>query len=268
MTDLPDCVVVVEYSVANSGGATAKVDITVRMDQEIYLQKSIHALDPSSEYTDSLTVAVTYDSSRDLAIEAYCSDSRDSTSILLEAELPRSFTPIYDQDIQGLYITPLEVKVMAAEDNVIRSKFPLLPNWIALRDWVGNNIEYSYDTNAHGQSDFWQLPQETLALGTGDCEDFSILLCSLLRANGWSANDVYVVIGESGDSCHAWVKINLGILGWYNIEPQANGWSTIIGDYFSLSGYTARSYFNDSQFHWSGYVNATVTPIPEIGLAY
>jgi len=262
ITDLPDYVSVVEYSVSNVGGAAAaKVDITVRMDQEIYLQKSIHALNPSGEYTDSLTVSVTYDFSRSVAIEAYCPDSHDSASVLLDAELPRSFALADEQDVPKLYITPNEGNVMSTEDSVIRNKFPLIPNWIALRDWVGNNIDYRYDSNVHGEADFWQLPQETLILRTGDCEDFSILLCSLLRANGWSANDVYVVVGENDGSRHAWVKINLGVLGWYNIEPQADGWNTLIGDYLRLSGYTALGYFNDSQFHWASHANATVTPI-------
>lgn len=261
-TDLPDYIAVVEYSVSNNGGAAAtKVDITVRMDQKIYLQKSIHALNPSGKYTDSLTVSMTYDSSRSMAIEAYCPDSHGSASVLLDAKLPRSFDPADEQDLPKLYITPREANVTAAEDSIIRNKFPLLPNWMALRDWVGNNIDYRYDSNVHGETEFWQLPKETLILRTGDCEDFSILLCSLLRANGWSANDVYVVAGEKDGSRHAWVKINLGLLGWYNIEPQENGWNTLIGDYFSLSGYTALGYFNDSQFHWASHENATVTPI-------
>jgi hypothetical protein len=253
MTDLPVCIAVVEYSVSNSGGAAAaKVDITVRMDQKIYLQKSIHALNPSGEYTDSLTVSVTYDRSSNVAIEAYCPDSHDSASVLLEAKLPRSFTLTYEQSIPKLYITPREGTVASTEDSVIRNKFLLLPNWMALRDWVGNNIDYRDDSTVHGKTEFWQLPKETLQLRTGDCEDFSILLCSLLRANGWSANDVYVVVGENDGSRHAWIKINLGLLGWYNIEPQANGWYTLIGDYLSLSGYTAIGYFNDLQFHWTG----------------
>jgi len=82
------------------------------------------------------------------------------------------------------------------------------------------------------------------------------LLCSLLRADGWSANDVYVVLGKNkNDEYHAWVKIKIDLLlgsVWYNIEPQGNGWNTLIGDFLSLSGYEAICYFNDSQFHKIG----------------
>jgi len=252
-TDLPDYAGVVDYSVSNIGNASASsVYITVRIGGQIYSQKSISVLEPYGEFTDSFTVSTIYDSSKSVSIDASCLDSQDSTSVFLDAKLPRSTDWTSGSSITKLYITPNENNVASTENNIIDNKFPLIPNWIALRDWVGNNIKYKYDSEAHGQEDYWQLPKETLQLKTGDCEDFSILLCSLLRANGWSTNDVHVVIGEQNDNYHAWVKINLGVLGWYNIEPQADGWNTIVGDFLSLSGYDAICYFNDSQFHWTG----------------
>jgi hypothetical protein len=127
-----------------------------------------------------------------------------------------------------------------------------LKDWIALRDWVGNNIQYQHDDAVHGVRDYWQFGKETVALKTGDCEDFSILLCSLLRAAGYSPNDVYVVIGKNPNGYHAWVKINLGTLGWYNLEPQENGFATLVGDFLTLSDYHALYEFNDQQFHQIG----------------
>jgi len=251
-TDLPQYTGIVEYSIANIGNAGASsVRVTVRVDGATSV-KSIPILEPQSTYRNSSSISVTYDSSEVFIVEATCSGSSDSDSVLVDANLPRSPEWTSSSSITELFITPSENNVASTEDNVIENKFILLPNWVALRDWVGNNIDYKYDSETYGQSDYWQLPKETLQRGTGDCEDFSILLCSLLRANGWSANDVYVVIGEKGESCHAWVKINLGILGWYNIEPQADGWNTLVGDFLSLSGYDAICHFNDSQFHWTG----------------
>lgn len=133
----------------------------------------------------------------------------------------------------------------------MRDKFFLLPNWIALRDWVGKNLLYKSDSEVHGVSDYWQFAKETLGLRTGDCEDCAILLCSLLRAGDYSSNDVYVVLGARGNENHAWVKVNLGIF-WYNLEPQADGWSTLIGDFLELSGYKAVCEFNDAQYHTLG----------------
>jgi hypothetical protein len=252
-TDLPEYSAYATYSVSNIGNADASsAKVTVRVDGEILLEQPISVLRPSGQFTDSFNLSMEYDSSSTVAIDASCSGSSDSTSFVVNANLLRSPNVPSNQELAELYITPNEVDVSSTEDSIISSKFPLLPNWIALRDWVGNNIDYKYDSEAHGRKEFWQLPHETLQLRTGDCEDFSILLCSLLRANGWSENDVYVVLGEQDGSYHAWVKINLGILGWYNIEPQADGWNTLIGDFLSLSGYDALGYFNDSQFHWTG----------------
>jgi hypothetical protein len=56
--------------------------------------------------------------------------------------------------------------VVSIKNVILKNKFPLIPNWIALRDWVGNSITYKYDSTVHGVEDFWQLPKETIELRT------------------------------------------------------------------------------------------------------
>ena len=56
--------------------------------------------------------------------------------------------------------------------------------------------------------EFWQLPPETLAWGYGDCEDTSILLCTLYRAYGISSNRVKVDVGDALGGGHAWVNLD------------------------------------------------------------
>ncbi|RFO97029.1 hypothetical protein DIC66_11120 [Rhodoferax lacus] len=51
-----------------------------------------------------------------------------------------------------------------------------------LTNFVGERIRYQ----ARKGSDPWQYPEETLALGTGDCEDIAFVLASLLLASGVS----------------------------------------------------------------------------------
>ena len=62
----------------------------------------------------------------------------------------------------------------------------------AMYDWVVNNVDYRYDGltpmlpydpsgNLQYCSDMWQFPNETLSLRKGDCEDQTILLCSMIR---------------------------------------------------------------------------------------
>lgn len=245
--DLPVYITNVEFSLRNYGNGNAEnVNVVVKVEGVTYLERTVPLLRPYEKCSDSFSLKIVYDTSKTISLYASCMESSDSAIMTVSAVLPRYF----DSNLCMLFITPNEANVVQIKNQILSNKFPLIPNWVALRDWVGNSVTYQYDSNAYGTNDYWQLPKETLQLRTGDCEDFAILLCSLLRADGWSPNDVYVVIGKNNNNqYHAWVKINLGILGWYNIEPQQNGWSTIIGDFMSLSGYEAICYFNDSQYH-------------------
>lgn len=83
---------------------------------------------------------------------------------------------------------------------------------------VEHNIEYESDI----PFDNWQLPWETVAKGTGDCEDMSILLASILRSMGMDA----VLIKERD---HVLVGVAVGDGPWsvevngktyYSLEPQ------------------------------------------------
>jgi hypothetical protein len=75
-----------------------------------------------------------------------------------------------------------------------------------IREWGSTNIEYASDDTTYGIIDYWQLPTETLVLRTGDCEDYAILLVSLLRAHGVPDDQVYVAVGyDLNDNWHAYV---------------------------------------------------------------
>ena len=64
----------------------------------------------------------------------------------------------------------------------------------AARQWVHDSIRYVTDPEAHGRADWWQTPYETLRLGTGDCEDMSALLASVLVCLGFDT----VLVREDG----------------------------------------------------------------------
>jgi len=91
-----------------------------------------------------------------------------------------------------------------------------------IRDWVADNIDYKSDEEQWGE-DYWQSSEETLLLRTGDCEDFSVLLCSLLRAYGIDAQQVFVALGDDDEGeGHAFVIEDWSEVGdWQRIEPQA-----------------------------------------------
>jgi len=85
-------------------------------------------------------------------------------------------------------------------------------------DWVVNNIEYRYDGlypilpyDPHDSLSFWnemwQLPNETLELREGDCEDMAILLCSMIRSYVDCEYDVEVICIKGTMAGHAAVQI-------------------------------------------------------------
>ena len=240
----------IAYTVLNAGNATAQnVTLAAVVDGELEEQviPSLSVSD-SANYTRVVTAA--QGGLHIVRVQASCADSTDAYAFSFGADVPRTFSD--NASLVQLFVTPREPSLVALKDDVLKESLLNVKDWIALRNWVGNNIQYKHDDAVYGVRDYWQFGKETVTLRTGDCEDFSILLCSLLRAAGYSADDVYVVIGKNPNGYHAWVKINLGSLGWYNLEPQENGFATLVGDFLTLSDYQALYQFNDQQFHQIG----------------
>lgn len=231
-------------SVSNQGNDSAEnVKITTTIDGGTFSTDSIALLQPSETYANSVTVNVPYNSAMLVTVDASCSLASASKTVIVNANLTRYF----DENLCRSFVTPNDSGVVALKDKILRDKLPVTLDWMALRDWVGNNIQYKTDDEVHGVSEFWQFSNETMQLKTGDCEDFSILLCSLLRADGWATDKAYVIVGEQNNLYHAWVRVIWNNVQ-YNIEPQGNGFAIAIGDILSLSGYTAKYYFNDANF--------------------
>lgn len=242
----------IAYSVSNMGNETAQnVTLTTTCNGENGETKTIQSLPVSDTAKYSMLVPAVSSELYIVSVKASCMDSEDAYSFSFGADLPRTFSD--DAEHVKLFVTPRETSVVALKNEVLKEDALLkFKDWIALRDWVGNNIQYRHDDEVHGVQEYWQFSKETMTLKTGDCEDFSILLCSLLRAAGYSPNDVYIVIGKNQNGYHAWVKINLESIGWYNIEPQEDGLATLVGDFLTLSDYQALYEFNDQQFHQIG----------------
>lgn len=162
--------------------------------------------------------------------------------------IPRSTS---DPEIMKYYITPDDPEVKAAVNDILSGEWRWAYNdFNALREWVATHVSYQSDRNVHGVSDCWQLPAETLELGTGDCEDFAILLCTLLRANGVPANQVYVAVGVSEDKTyHAYLveKWYKGI--WRVIEPEAGALTGMfLMDWATSVSFEERYCFNDQDY--------------------
>jgi hypothetical protein len=153
------------------------------------------------------------------------------------AELPR-----HQSAECSLFITPDEFLVSQTYEWIEENRLFFEPMWVAIRNWVASNVQYEEDPGG----EYWKLPCETIRDGRGDCEDYAILLCSLLRHSGYDAESVYVIVGHSEVGGHAWVKCEVEVLGWRYFEPQANGlFNMFVADLFSLNEYEETWEFND-----------------------
>lgn len=61
----------------------------------------------------------------------------------------------------------------------------------SVTEWIHGNIDYESDPPGFITDDRWQMPGETLRLGTGDCEDMAILGASVMSALGYRAVLIY-----------------------------------------------------------------------------
>ncbi len=93
----------------------------------------------------------------------------------------------------------------------ISSLFPEGQWALASLYFVQENIKYTSDSDLYGVEEYEAFPLETLYLQRGDCEDVSVLLCSIYEALGirsvllqWVGHvSVGVYVGESDDLMYA-----------------------------------------------------------------
>jgi transglutaminase-like putative cysteine protease len=135
------------------------------------------------------------------------------------------YTAYYDVGL-CIYVTPSDPKVMAVANG---------KSWMEMLNYVSSEISYGDNTN-------WQMPNETLSLGSGQCRDYATLYVSMLRAQGYTA---YVVLGCRNNSGtvegHAWVVLNLNET-YFHIEPQVN---TENQNYVNFTNYQPDYYFDE-----------------------
>jgi len=244
-TDLPRCYSGINFTVFNRGLEATNAHLTVIVDES-----SVIVDKERLKYgLNAITGCYIIDEYEDFDIYhslSYYITAKTETVFVYghsESTWKTIFPRWLDEKVASLYITPNNPEIKELEKSISK-----LLGWLSLCNWVANNIRYAYDSDVHGVSEYWQLPIETNSLRTGDCEDYAILLCSLYRVSMYNENDVFVVVGYTADSGHAWVKINLGLLGWVNIEPQRGGILAIIEGIIDLSTYSTAYEFNDVYF--------------------
>lgn len=78
-----------------------------------------------------------------------------------------------------------------------------------VNQWVNQQIAYVNDDRNYRQSDFWATAEQTIARGSGDCEDYAILKMQLLRAAGVDASRMKLVLLRdlAANSDHAFLLV-------------------------------------------------------------
>jgi hypothetical protein len=157
------------------------------------------------------------------------------------------------------FVQPDDPSIQKTLREILERKSLFESDLQAIRNWVAINTKYKFDVFNWQEAlqrnlnplDYWQYPEETIKSKSGDCEDFAILLCSLLRASGYSPNEVYVVLGKSNQGGHSFVALKENG-EWRYIEPQARegwfGYQAWSADQ-RLNNFKIRYIFNDQGFY-------------------
>jgi hypothetical protein len=119
-----------------------------------------------------------------------------------------------------------------------------------MHNWVINNILYYADTglpilpetpdgDLDWMAEYWKMPSETLTDGSGDCEDMSNLLASMMLSYNHEDFAVWVLVIHNEDSGHAAVALPVTGDKLVIFDPAGDyysGWTTGSVQSLSTSG--------------------------------
>ena len=148
----------------------------------------------------------------------------NSTTITVLSE--GKYTACYDVGLCR-YVTPSDPQVVAAASS---------KSWVEMLDYVSSQVSYGDNAN-------WQMPNETLTLGLGQCRDYATLYVSMLRAQGYTA---YVAVGTTNRSGtaegHAWAVFNFEET-FVHLEPQLDAYNQ---KRVNFTTYNSEYYFDEN----------------------
>lgn len=126
-----------------------------------------------------------------------------------------------------------------------------------IQSFVVTGFEYASDMDVYGCDDYAQTPVETLYLGTGDCEDKSILFVSVARAFGLISEPILYY-----EHCTAGVIIDgyggSTVNGYVSIECTGMNLHRGLTPYLEDGGKVSWSEpWDDLIGHWIVYCNRT-----------
>ena len=267
--DLPETSSVLSFSVSEEHRRVFDGNVTVTVDGAVVYQTMYGG---GSRYGFEVSrITSAFDTTHTVMVSvAALGGERVEESFDWNPVFPRS--PIVNDLCYSLMITPREETVVAALEDIKESSSWLRssePDWMFLKDWVSTHVRYDWSKVRDYDPDLvkpdgappydpsigsrWDFPFETIGRGLGVCRDYAVLYCSLLRASGWSPDNVYIGLSRR----HAYVLMHAvpelpRELGWLILEPQGGGWNLLkISELTDplIGVYDTRYYFNDCGFH-------------------
>jgi transglutaminase-like putative cysteine protease len=209
-----------------------------REGHDVHIESSLLTIEPKAEvrwlrdiYGNSITILTFSESSRKLSLfsEVNVDHHDDNPLDCVVAPYARSYPfqyapteqvelipyrlPSYPYDGPGLQSWLAD---LAAPGKVIDT-FELL---VRLNTSIYESFKYSRREEAGVQ-----LPCETIALGTGSCRDYAVLMMEAARHLGFGARFVtgYIMMGEGQHGAtHAWTEIYIPGAGWRGFDPTNN----------------------------------------------
>lgn len=125
-----------------------------------------------------------------------------------------------------------------------------------LQRWVYNNITYRLDIDVWGVEEMWQPPVITIQKKTGDCEDMSLLLHSLMLNVGIPSTRIRTYGGYVDDNAgtsggHAWTAY---------LRESDNEWVILDTAFYpDLSPVSSMPLMKDSEIYEKDYFFMTLT---------
>lgn len=92
------------------------------------------------------------------------------------------------------FVQPKKVSSELSKINLKRKD--TLDDLSSINEYLNNKIIYVKDWNFTDKTNYWQIPEETLRLGRGDCEDFSTALLSLFLSYNESLNCYNIIFSS------------------------------------------------------------------------
>lgn len=164
---------------------------------------------------DSRTYRVTYE----VTVYAHIWNI-DRTSSLSKADIPSSLRERYLHDEwsissgqsadEGFKIDMTSPSIVAASRSIVGNETNVYQTLKEIYDWMVANVEYSSNAS-EGEP---QSAVETLQARKGDCDDQSILFCSLARAAGvpaWLQMGALYVSADDRWGGHGWLQAYIPI---------------------------------------------------------